>query len=297
MHPGYLERLVHGVARSVRGRPHRIELLPRNCPDGGAGAHSGQDLRAALEGQPRLPGQRQSSSASASWCGSPSTSAGVVLAAPAVLPIPFLTLPAFIVAFGVPPDTLIVRSSPVPAPSPDIGESMWWPGGPGRRTGQSAPVPTGAGGAPGWVPSSPAGRGASAPRPRLDADVVSRLSPRGRFSESRRGPGRRASRGGRFGRRGRGGRGSFGVVSAYHIGFCASAASADNCDRQGYPPRGYPCQGHLLRCVFGWSRGSVFGCRGDGRSSRGASRGHVRRLEHFSCSTCYVGSRRLDIES
>lgn len=59
------------------------------------------------------------------------TSAGVVLAATfaalAVLPILFLTQLAFIVAFGVLLDTLLVRSLLVPALSVDIGGRIWWP--------------------------------------------------------------------------------------------------------------------------------------------------------------------------
>lgn len=59
------------------------------------------------------------------------TSAGVVLAATfaalAVLPILFLTQIAFIVAFGVLLDTLLVRSLLVPALSVDVGGRIWWP--------------------------------------------------------------------------------------------------------------------------------------------------------------------------
>jgi RND superfamily putative drug exporter len=59
------------------------------------------------------------------------TSAGVVLAATfaalAVLPILFLAQIAFIVAFGVLLDTLIVRSLLVPALAVDIGPRIWWP--------------------------------------------------------------------------------------------------------------------------------------------------------------------------
>ena len=60
------------------------------------------------------------------------TSAGVVLAATfaalAVLPILFLAQIAFIVAFGVLLDTLLVRSLLVPALTVDIGRFIWWPG-------------------------------------------------------------------------------------------------------------------------------------------------------------------------
>ncbi|MFN0282360.1 MAG: MMPL family transporter [Kineosporiaceae bacterium] len=60
------------------------------------------------------------------------TSAGIVLAstfaALGVLPILFLAQIAFIVAFGVLLDTLVVRSLLVPALSYDIGRRVWWPG-------------------------------------------------------------------------------------------------------------------------------------------------------------------------
>lgn len=63
--------------------------------------------------------------------GSVITSAGVVLAATfaalAVVPILFLAQIAFIVAFGVLLDTIIVRSLLVPAVSYDIGKRIWWP--------------------------------------------------------------------------------------------------------------------------------------------------------------------------
>ena len=59
------------------------------------------------------------------------TSAGVVLAATfsalAMLPILFLAQIAFIVAFGVLLDTLVVRSLLVPALAYDIGARIWWP--------------------------------------------------------------------------------------------------------------------------------------------------------------------------
>jgi RND superfamily putative drug exporter len=65
------------------------------------------------------------------------TSAGVVLAATfgalATIPILFLQQIAFIVAFGVLLDTLVVRSLLVPALSVDVGQRIWWPtryGGP-----------------------------------------------------------------------------------------------------------------------------------------------------------------------
>ncbi|MFF4653340.1 MMPL family transporter [Streptomyces sp. NPDC001380] len=59
------------------------------------------------------------------------TSAGVVLAATfaalGVIPLAFLTQIAFIVAFGVLLDTLLVRSLLVPALVYDLDERAWWP--------------------------------------------------------------------------------------------------------------------------------------------------------------------------
>ncbi|MFJ2164579.1 MMPL family transporter [Streptomyces griseofuscus] len=63
------------------------------------------------------------------------TSAGVVLAvtfaALGVIPLAFLVQIAFIVAFGVLLDTLVVRSLLVPALVRDAGDRVWWPTGPG----------------------------------------------------------------------------------------------------------------------------------------------------------------------
>ncbi|GAA1937554.1 MMPL family transporter [Streptomyces durmitorensis] len=60
------------------------------------------------------------------------TSAGVVLAATfaalGIIPLAFLVQIAFIVAFGVLLDTLVVRSLLVPALVRDIGPAAWWPG-------------------------------------------------------------------------------------------------------------------------------------------------------------------------
>ncbi|MGW7352195.1 MMPL family transporter [Streptomyces sp. NPDC054784] len=65
------------------------------------------------------------------------TSAGVVLAATfaalGVIPLAFLVQIAFIVAFGVLLDTLVVRSLLVPALVRDIGPRVWWPGAPDPR--------------------------------------------------------------------------------------------------------------------------------------------------------------------
>lgn len=59
------------------------------------------------------------------------TSAGIVLAstfaALYVIPILFLAQIAFIVAFGVMLDTLVVRSLLVPSLTLEIGKRMWWP--------------------------------------------------------------------------------------------------------------------------------------------------------------------------
>lgn len=64
--------------------------------------------------------------------GSVITSAGVVLAATfsalVVIPLLFLLQVAFLVAFGVLLDTLVVRSLLVPALTVDVGERVWWPG-------------------------------------------------------------------------------------------------------------------------------------------------------------------------
>ncbi|MGH3333107.1 MAG: MMPL family transporter, partial [Nocardioidaceae bacterium] len=59
------------------------------------------------------------------------TSAGVVLAATfaalGILPLVLLAQLAFIVAFGVLLDTLVVRSLLVPGLSYDVGPAIWWP--------------------------------------------------------------------------------------------------------------------------------------------------------------------------
>ncbi|WP_308221192.1 MMPL family transporter [Isoptericola sp. S6320L] len=70
--------------------------------------------------------------------GSVITSAGVVLAATfaalGVIPLLFLAQLAFIVAFGVLVDTLVVRSLLVPALVHDIGDRTWWPARLARHT-------------------------------------------------------------------------------------------------------------------------------------------------------------------
>ncbi|WP_460750276.1 MMPL family transporter [Nocardiopsis oceani] len=64
------------------------------------------------------------------------TSAGVVLAATfaalAVIPLLFLLQVAFLVAFGVLVDALLVRTLLIPALSLDTGPRLWWPGRAGR---------------------------------------------------------------------------------------------------------------------------------------------------------------------
>ncbi|MFV2198595.1 MMPL family transporter [Nocardiopsis sp. LOL_012] len=68
------------------------------------------------------------------------TSAGVVLAvtfaALAVIPLLFLLQLAFLVAFGVLVDALLVRTVLVPALSLEIGPAVWWPG----RARRAAPA-------------------------------------------------------------------------------------------------------------------------------------------------------------
>ncbi|WP_285735030.1 MMPL family transporter [Nocardiopsis sp. ATB16-24] len=73
------------------------------------------------------------------------TSAGVVLAATfaalSVIPLLFLLQLAFLVAFGVLVDALLVRTLLVPALALDIGPRMWWPGKASRtRTAQKPPT-------------------------------------------------------------------------------------------------------------------------------------------------------------
>ncbi|WP_083903450.1 MMPL family transporter [Nocardiopsis alkaliphila] len=70
------------------------------------------------------------------------TSAGVVLAATfaalVVIPLLFLLQLAFLVAFGVLVDALLVRSLLIPALSLDVGPRLWWPG---RAARVAAPGP------------------------------------------------------------------------------------------------------------------------------------------------------------
>ncbi|WP_432752015.1 MMPL family transporter [Streptomyces sp. JL2001] len=73
------------------------------------------------------------------------TSAGVVLAATfaalIVIPLAFLAQIAFIVAFGVLLDTLVVRSLLVPALVRAIGPAVWWPSRMGRAIAREHPEP------------------------------------------------------------------------------------------------------------------------------------------------------------
>ncbi len=76
-------------------------------------------------------GARTGMSRGLSITGGVITSAGVVLAATfaalAVIPVLFLLQLAFIVAFGVLLDTILVRSLLVPALGQELGRRMWWP--------------------------------------------------------------------------------------------------------------------------------------------------------------------------
>lgn len=71
--------------------------------------------------------------------GSVITSAGVVLAttfaALGIIPLLFLAQIAFVVAFGVLLDTLVVRTLLVPALVHDVGRRVWWPSALGRSDG------------------------------------------------------------------------------------------------------------------------------------------------------------------
>ncbi|WNV88698.1 efflux RND transporter permease subunit [Umezawaea sp. Da 62-37] len=88
-------------------------------------------------------GTRQGTLLGLSVTGGVITSAGVVLAATfaalAVLPILFLAQIAFLVAFGVLLDTLVVRSLLVPALTVDIGRAVWWPSKLARKPVTSVP--------------------------------------------------------------------------------------------------------------------------------------------------------------
>jgi putative drug exporter of the RND superfamily len=64
-------------------------------------------------------------------------------AALVVIPLAFLVQIAFIVAFGVLLDTLVVRSLLVPALVRDLGPVLWWPSALRRRTASVRGAPSG----------------------------------------------------------------------------------------------------------------------------------------------------------
>lgn len=84
-----------------------------------------------------LHGTREGMLRGLSVTGGVITSAGIVLAATfaalGVIPILFLAQIAFIVAFGVLLDTIVVRSLLVPAVIHDLGRAAWWPSKLGRQ--------------------------------------------------------------------------------------------------------------------------------------------------------------------
>ncbi|GMA89007.1 hypothetical protein GCM10025868_42570 [Angustibacter aerolatus] len=86
------------------------------------------------------------------------TSAGVVLSATfgalGSVPILFLQQVAFIVAFGVLLDTLVVRSLLVPALAHDLGRAAWWPGRLSRVPAVEQPAPVEAATAGSTTPST-----------------------------------------------------------------------------------------------------------------------------------------------
>jgi RND superfamily putative drug exporter len=90
-------------------------------------------VREEIAGPPGGPSRshRDGTLAGLAVTGGVITSAGVVLAATfaslAVLPLVFLAQLAFVVAFGVLLDALVVRSLLVPALTVDIGPRIWWP--------------------------------------------------------------------------------------------------------------------------------------------------------------------------
>jgi RND superfamily putative drug exporter len=88
-------------------------------------------LMTRVREESRLRGTRAGVLVGLAVTGGVITSAGVVLAATfgalATLPLLFLLQIAFIVAFGVLLDTIVVRSLLVPALSHDLGGRVWWP--------------------------------------------------------------------------------------------------------------------------------------------------------------------------
>jgi RND superfamily putative drug exporter len=90
-------------------------------------------LMTRVRQEARRAGTRQGTLDALRVTGGVISSAGIVLAATfsalSVLPILFLAQIAFLVAFGVLLDTLVVRSLLVPALTVQLGRPGWWPGG------------------------------------------------------------------------------------------------------------------------------------------------------------------------
>jgi putative drug exporter of the RND superfamily len=88
-------------------------------------------LMSRVREESKLHGTRQGVQRGLRVTGGVITSAGVVLAATFsalwVIPLVFLAQVAFIVAFGVLLDALVVRSVLVPAAALDLGHRLWWP--------------------------------------------------------------------------------------------------------------------------------------------------------------------------
>lgn len=102
-------------------------------------------LMTRVREESRIRGTRPGVLAGLAVTGGVITSAGIVLAATfsalAVLPLLFLAQIAFIVAFGVLLDTLVVRSLLVPAAAYDLGDRVWWPFGIGRAGAHEPGMP------------------------------------------------------------------------------------------------------------------------------------------------------------
>lgn len=88
-------------------------------------------LMTRVREESKLHGSREGIIRGLGLTGGVITSAGIVLAATfsalSVIPVLFLVQIAFIVAFGVLLDTLVVRSLLVPALASDLGKRIWWP--------------------------------------------------------------------------------------------------------------------------------------------------------------------------
>jgi RND superfamily putative drug exporter len=95
-------------------------------------------LMTRVREESRRVGTRAGTARGLALTGGVITSAGVVLAATfaalSVLPILFLAEIAFLVAFGVLLDTIVVRSILVPALAVHIGPRLWWPSRLARKT-------------------------------------------------------------------------------------------------------------------------------------------------------------------